>query len=244
MDTTVSVSWRRFRPAALPTVAAIVAIVVCIAAGNWQRGRMDAKEALRARYDAASAAAPAELSAGPIDPTLWRYRRVRVTGEYAGTRQILLDNKVHAGRAGYHAIAPLRLPDGRFVLIDRGWVAGGPTRADLPAVPLPSGPVTVSGRINIAASAPERALREQGAVWQHLDPAALAVHLGGNVLPFVIEQDAQDAPGDGLVRAWPAPDFGVDKHRVYMGQWYAFAALAAGLWVWYGWRRRGDEPPA
>jgi len=44
-------------------------------------------------------------------------------------------------------------------------------------------------------------------------------------------------PDDGLVRDWPAPDFGVEKHRIYMLQWYALAALAAGLWLLFFVRR-------
>jgi surfeit locus 1 family protein len=40
-------------------------------------------------------------------------------------------------------------------------------------------------------------------------------------------------PDDGLLRDWPAPDFGVATHRIYMVQWYAFALLAAGLWLWF-----------
>ena len=38
---------------------------------------------------------------------------------------------------------------------------------------------------------------------------------------------------DGLVRDWPAPDAGIDRHRGYAFQWYALAALAAGLTAWY-----------
>lgn len=237
---------RRFRPAALPTLAAIVAVAVCIAAGNWQRGRMQAKEALRAQFDAMAAAEPLDLVGPAGEPAAWRYRRVRATGEYAAAHQILLDNQVLRGRAGYHAIAPLRLSDGRFVLVDRGWIAQGPTRADVPAVPPPPGTVSVSGRINLVPgpAAPVAAEPDRDVVWQRVDRAALARLLDGEVLPFLIEQDAQGAPADGLVRDWPAPDFGIDKHRVYMGQWYAFAALAAGLWVWFTWRGRRGEPDA
>ncbi len=56
-----------------------------------------------------------------------------------------------------------------------------------------------------------------------------------SLVPVVLEQTAavvrDDAPArdDALARDWPAPDFGVDKHRIYMMQWYAFAATAAGL---------------
>jgi len=39
------------------------------------------------------------------------------------------------------------------------------------------------------------------------------------------------------VRQWPAPDAGVDTHRIYMWQWYAFALLAAVLWLGFALRR-------
>ena len=36
---------------------------------------------------------------------------------------------------------------------------------------------------------------------------------------------------DGLVRDWPDPGSGVEKHLGYAFQWYALAVLAAGLWA-------------
>ncbi len=43
-------------------------------------------------------------------------------------------------------------------------------------------------------------------------------------------QQTNDA-GDGLVRAWPRPDLGVDKHKAYALQWYVLAALTVILYV-------------
>ncbi len=78
------------------------------------------------------------------------FARVRASGEYDAARQILLDNKVHAGQAGYDVVAPLRLAGSdRFVLVDRGWIAQGASRAQLPVVPPPEGRVTVIGRANL-----------------------------------------------------------------------------------------------
>ncbi len=229
---------RRFRPAALPTVAAIVGIAVFVAAGNWQRGRMEGKIDLRARFDAAAAKAPVAI---PVDAdwAAWRYRPVSASGTFDARRQILIDNKIHAGRAGYHVVTPLRLDDGRMVLVNRGWVAAGPTRAELPREVPPSGPVVVVGRLNstpdyfeFGESAP------QGGLWQNLDPARFAAATGIAVLPVVVEQTAPLGDGDDLKRDWPAPDFGVEKHRIYMLQWYSFALLAAGLWLFFNLRRR------
>ena len=68
--------------------------------------------------------------------------------------------------------------------------------------------------------------------------------MGLAVLPIVVEQTAPTGAGDNLVRNWPAPDFGIEKHRIYMVQWYLFAATAAGLWMYFNLRRpRGKEGP-
>ena len=40
---------RRFRPRAVPTLAALVAVALCVVAGNWQQSRM---QTAAAREDA------------------------------------------------------------------------------------------------------------------------------------------------------------------------------------------------
>jgi surfeit locus 1 family protein len=221
----------------LPTLAMVAAVALCIAAGNWQRGRMLQKEALGERFAAAVAAPVVPLPAGVDDWASWRFRNVELAGRYDAARQILIDNKVHAGRAGYHVVTPLLLADGRAVLVVRGFAAGGATRAELPAAPPPAGEVRVLGRINLppADYVELAAAPPQGAVWQNLDPAKFGVATGLPVLPIVVEATEGD---DALVRDWPRPDTGVEKHLIYMVQWYAFAALAFGLWAWFTLIRR------
>src|SRR5262249_31614831 len=160
--------------------------------------------------------------------------------EFDARGQILIDNKVHAGRAGYDVVTPLKLDGGAVVLVDRGWTPGGPTRALLPEAPPPAGPVEVEGRVNFAPARylELRADPSPGRVWQNLDPERYARATGMAVLPVIVEQTRAPVPPDALAREWPAPDFGVDTHRVYMLQWYAFALLAAVLWVVLDLRRR------
>ena len=216
----------------LPTRALVAVVALCIAAGNWQRGRMVQKEALGARLAAALSAPVVTMPAGVNDWSTWRFRQVELAGRYDEARQILIDNKVHAGRAGYHVVTPLVLSDGRAVLVNRGFAPGGATRSELPEARPPAGEVRVRGRINLPptdyvelAQAPP-----QGVVWQNLDPARFTAATGVAVLPIVVEATAGD---DRLVRDWPRPDAGTEKHRIYMVQWYAFAALAFGLWAWF-----------
>lgn len=235
---------RRFRPRALPTLAAIAAVAVFVAAGHWQGRRMQEKEDLRAQLDAASAAAPLELAALPTaaDWRALRYRTVLASGQYDARRQVLVDNRVHDGHAGYHVVTPLSLPDGRAVLVNRGWTPVGASRAAPPAVAPPPGKVTVVGRIAIPSTAFVELAPSppEGAVWQNLDPGRFTAATGASVLPVMIEATRAPVPDDGLVRDWPAPDFGVEKHRIYMLQWYALAALAVVLWLVLHSRRRGN----
>ena len=247
---TASSPEHRFRPPLLPTIATVVAIALFLTAGHWQQGRMEQKEALRAQFDAASARTPSTLPSEPVDWTAWRYRPVAVQGTFDAARQILIDNKVEDSHAGYHVVTPLVLADGRAVLVDRGWIAAGDSRAQLPQAAPPAGPVTVPGRVNIpAAHYVELAhAAPSGGVWQNLDPARFAAASGLPVLPIVLEQTApligSEAGSDRLVRNWPAPDFGIEKHRIYMMQWYLFAATAAGLWLFLNLRKSRKEPPS
>jgi surfeit locus 1 family protein len=240
LNTTPPAPVRRHRPRLLPAAAALAAIALFVSAGEWQRGRMEQKAALRAQFEAARAAAPAALPTESDDVAPLRYLPVAVAGIFDAAHQILIDNKVQDGRAGYHVVTPLVVTDGRVVLVDRGWVAAGATRAQLPSAPPPAGRVVVTGRINIPTAAYVELKRDAaaGPVWQNLDPARLAQATGLPLLPIVIEQTTPLDAADTLVRAWPEPDFGIEKHRIYMAQWYLFAATAFGLLLYFGVFRR------
>jgi len=92
----------------------------------------------------------------------------------------------------------------------------------------------VQGRL---AASPSR-LYELGegaaeAIRQNLDPAAFAVESGLKLLPLTVVQTAADSPDDTLLRHWPAPDLGLQKHYGYAFQWFALCALIVGLYVWF-----------
>lgn len=234
-----SVTTRSRRPALVPTLAAIVAVALFVTAGLWQRDRMHQKMVLRATLDTA-AAQPAVPLPAVTEWAAWRFRPVTLTGSFDAAHQILLDNKVRAGRAGYDVVTPLELADRRTVLVDRGWVPAGPSRSTLPQVPPPVGTVTLTGRVNTPPAPYLELARDTGSgpVWQNLDIARAQRRLGVPLLPIVVEQTAPLGRGDELLRDRPPPDVGVDTHRIYMVQWFIFAAMAAGLWAWFTFGRR------
>jgi cytochrome oxidase assembly protein ShyY1 len=171
--------------------------------GNWQAGRAEQKRALAAAQE-----------------------RMTLQGSFDAKHTVLLDNKMHNGRPGYQVVQPLRLANGRHVLVNRGWLPAAATRAQLPAVRTPGGEVSLQGlRLDHLPRAYEPAgSRHEGTVWQNVSIAEFAAWSGLALEAYVFEQHS--ALDDGLVRDWPRPDAGVEMHESYALQWYSLGALS------------------
>ena len=202
-----------FRPRAWVLAAAASGCAAGIALGQWQAGRADEKRTASARVE-----------------------RVSVTGAFLPRYTVLLDNKVRHKQAGYEVLTPLKLAGSpEHVLVNRGWVTAPATRAQLPEVRTPEGDVRIEG---IARERLPRVLERtdgRGKVRQTLDVAAFAEETGLRLQPRIIEQHSP--LDDGLLREWPRPDAGVDKHESYSLQWYSLAFLAAALGIVFSFRR-------
>ncbi|MFC3098787.1 SURF1 family protein [Alteraurantiacibacter palmitatis] len=98
----------------IPTVIVAVAIATMIGLGIWQLGRMQEKEALIARYQAASTSSEA-LATLPADPLSQLYRRVAFTCTGV-TAWNAISGRNARDQAGYVHIATC--PDAEVVL---GW---------------------------------------------------------------------------------------------------------------------------
>jgi len=229
----------QFRPGLVVTVATIAFCALTVALGLWQTRRAAEKESLQATLDLRAAQPPLKLPPAPAGWNAIAMRRISAQGEYVERFGILLDNKVHRGRVGYQVVTPLRIAGGNVhVLVNRGWVAAGRTRDDLPRVPVPGGSQVVegiavvpAGRVyELAADTP------RNAVWQHLVLDRYRAWSGLELAPVVLQQ-TNDA-GDGLAREWDRPDAGADRHRSYALQWFSLAILAVVLYVVLNTKRR------
>ena len=225
-----------FRPRAWALALAAAACAGGIALGNWQAGRAQEKRALGEQLERALKAPPMEITSQMVlDPQSMALKRVRARGRFVGERSVLLDNKLRRGRPGYEVLTPLRL-NGTHVLVNRGWVPAARTRDVLPSVPVPEGEVIVEGLALLRlpqALSPGTA--EPGPVRQNIDLDRYAAETRLALQPLIIEQHSTAA--DGLLREWPRPDAGVDKHQSYALQWYSLAALAVLLFVFLSVRR-------
>ncbi len=225
-------------------VLVVVLAVIFVLLGLWQLGRDHHKQTVMRERRAALAAPAPPLGAHPVTE-----QRYELRGTYDPAHEIVLRNQLHGkGDDGVDVLTPLRLADGRVVLVDRGWVAG--TGETLGPSSAPSGPVTVRGTLHGS-----RALSPQDAVTTiggrlavpRVDTAAIGEREGTALQPVWLRAESQDpAPGaNAPALPEPLPPDQVN-HMQYAIEWFAFALIPLIGWpivlVRVRRRRASDSP--
>lgn len=224
-------------------------LVLFIGLGRWQWGRGDYKAELREQFVAGQGPA---VALGPRPTTsLARFSRVAVQGRWDPQRQFLLDNRTRDGRAGYEVLTPLQLADGRWLLVNRGWLPFSGFRDRLPEIGFTrtdsAAPVTVTGRLDELPSAgleSGRAAPPQAGAWPRVTsypkPAQLAAALGVPVVePRLLLLDAGVA--EGYQRDWQPPGMVPEKHWSYAIQWWSFAVVLLLLYALLNTKKTRNE---
>lgn len=237
----------RFRPRLAPTLGVLLLLPLFIHLGLWQAGKASRQEAARAALDMRMAEAPIRLDGGSLDGQDMQYRRVTVRGHFETQHQILLDNRLHESRPGYHVLTPLRIEGGEMrILVNRGWIPLTRDRRVLPVFDTPSETVEVIGHAVIpSAKYFELAAPPEGweTVWQNLDLERYRSLVPFAILPIVLRMD-ETSPDGGFARQWPPPDDKVAMHRGYAIQWFGMAIVLVLFYLWNSLRRGSDAPPA
>ena len=232
-------------------VLALAGALLFTQLGRWQLHRAAQKQALAAAFASGS------LSSTPLGSrstsALPRYARVSVRGIYDSAHQFLLDNIIHAGRAGYEALTPLKLDDGRTLLVNRGWLPLPLGRRDtLPDLSLAAASqtdgntrVAVSGRLDalpVAALAAGNVPPASDAQWPKRCSFPTSAQLGAALhTPVELQQLLLDAnQPQGFLRDWqPASaGFGPERHLAYAIQWWGLAALSLFLFFFLNLKRK------
>jgi len=230
----------KFTPRLWPTLLTLVTVPLLLALGQWQLDRAGEKQDAHAQF-VQRRAAPV-LSPDTRNPETWnaaliQHRRMDVRGSYDTGAQFLLDNQVHEGVAGYLVYTPLLL-EGQEVrlLINRGWVAGGPDRNVPPLLETPPGVVSLSGvaalppspGIKLGENVPENIAPDLVRL-QRVEMGQMARKFDGKLLPYELRLD----PGvdGGFLRQWREPGSGHERNLGYAFQWFAMAVVVALLYL-------------
>lgn len=219
------------------TVAAALAVAATFSLGQWQLRRAAQKEALQAAVEAQGRLPILNTQevAGQKDLPALLHRTAMLKGVWQAKDTVYLDNRPMDGKTGFTVVTPLVLEGGSTaILVQRGWVQRNFTdRTKLPEITTPAGPVTVRGRI---APPPSKLYEFQGSdtgrIRQNLDISKFRQELGIALLEQVSMLETA-SPSEGLLRDWPAPNLGIDRHYGYAFQWFGLCALLVVLYGWF-----------
>ena len=127
---------------------------------------------------------------------------------------------------GWWLLTPLQLPDGRSVLVNRGFVA--PEARE--RVQRPDGEQGVNGLLRLSEPGGGFLRRNDPAArrWFSRDVQAIAAAQGLQAAPYFVDADADPAAPE----AWPIGGLTVvqfaNNHLQYALTWYALALMVAG----------------
>jgi surfeit locus 1 family protein len=225
-------------------VFGLIAFVILIGLGTWQVQRLYWKEGVLQTIDQRTHAAPVPLvevearfaETGDVD-----YMPVTATGTFVheGERHFF---STWQGISGFDILTPLHLDDGRYVLINRGFVPYDLKDPAKRAEGQVTGEVTITGLArNPLLAKPSSMLPDNDPAknmfyWKDRDVMAATAGLpaGYALVPILI--DANNAPNPGGL-----PIGGVtiidlpNSHLQYAVTWYGLAAALAGVllvWLW------------
>ena len=197
-------------------VVAVMVAGVCGRLGIWQLERLQQRRARNAQVTGRLHLPPLELAGmNALPPEMVAFRMVHAVGVYDYQRERVRPARAYEGDLGVAILTPLRLADGRAVLVDRGW-APSADGLHVELAPLREGAGDSANITGLGLVMP----RGHG----DPDPARLADSLPYPLLPFGVQ--LLPDRGWSVLRRWPAPVLDDGPHKSYALQWFSFGVIA------------------
>ncbi|GLQ75798.1 SURF1 family protein [Vibrio penaeicida] len=230
-------------------ILTLVVFTLLIKLGFWQMGRgeqkLDYEKALAQRATMAPEPLDTLLKkANGISPNLGQEylsdaqqsltgAKVKMDVMPVSHRTFLLDNQVWNGQVGYLMLQPVKVTsgyqgNGRYVLLELGFVKAGHDRRILPSFTELTQPVSLEGRVYQKQSNPVSDKLHAESGWpkriQNLNLEALEGELGLPLLPFVIQPSNLNLE---YPQPWHPVPMSSQKHFGYALQWFSMALVFA-----------------
>lgn len=205
-------------------------VIVFVFLGVWQIERAAHKEGLLQAFNAEQESPPIRLTSQSPD-----WSRVFVDGIFDSSRQILIDNQIHKGKVGYKIFTPFRFDDNKIVLVDRGWIAQGQSRSDLPQLKI----LEKKSRIIATVTSPEQGVlagselltNEWPRVSQTKAVEVIASAFKEPILDIVLVLDPGSSQITEFIQIKPFAITPV-KHYGYAMQWFTMSIVLLGMFLY------------
>ena len=214
----------------LLTSFSIFFVFVFVFLGIWQIERAANKEGLLQDFNSEQESPPTRLTSQSPD-----WSRVFVDGIFDSSRQILIDNQIHKGKVGYKIFTPFRFDDNKIVLVDRGWIAQGQSRSDLPQLNI----LEKKSRIIATVTSPEQGVlagselltNEWPRVSQTKAVEVIASAFKEPILDIVLVLDPGSSQITEFIQIKPFAITPV-KHYGYAMQWFTMSIVLLGMFLY------------
>lgn len=215
-----------------------------LALGTWQVKRLQWKEGLIAAL--AQAQTKPALSGLPKDEAALvalQFHPVTLKGTWVADTEFHLAPRYVKDQFGYALISPLKLADGRIVLINRGWIPAKRKALETRPESRARGAVTLTGLVRVGN---ERSTftppnQPEKNIWFGRDIAQMAEAAKlNNVVPAMVDMADAKAHDKALTMAsppLPIPSDGIirlrNDHLSYILTWYGIALGVLVIFVVY-----------
>lgn len=226
----------RFNPGIRITIFFIFFALLFFSLGVWQIERGQSKMKILNEFEENLKKTPEYLNekSGKLD-------RVYVEGKWDNSEQILIDNSVNRGVAGYKVLTPFRINEtNKIILIDRGWIKQNKYRNELPNIEITTLNETISGILEL----PELGLvlsddlvsKEWPKISQSKNLEVLSKEYDESIYPFILLADPILKNSLEYIKIVPTNMTPI-KHYGYSAQWFLMFIVLCFMYIWYGYKR-------
>ena len=225
-----------FNPGKRITIFFVFFAFLFFSLGLWQIERGQAKTNLLDDFEKKILEKPSY-----INQKSQKWDRVYVEGKWDSSKQILIDNVIRRGIAGYKVLTPLRMKEtDQLILVDRGWIKQNTFRDQLPDIKLIQIDEVVSGILEI----PELGLvlsddlvsKEWPKISQTKNLGVIKNEYDENIFPMILLADPTLKNSLEYIKITPTNMTPI-KHYGYSAQWFLMFIVLCFMYVWYGYKR-------
>ena len=255
---------KSFKPGVSLTIFFVFFACVFFTLGLWQIDRGQAKTKIISEFEARSkqVGCPYNLyedgkdtvnnfvSEGYCTSKSKQWDQVSIDGEFDESKQILLDNVIYNGIAGYKVLTPLKIKSSKnFILVDRGWISRDTFKKGLPKIY--KEPFYGEASFNGVLEDPELGLvlsddlvtKEWPKISQSKNLDILSKEYNYSLEPYILVLN-EEVPGTNLnsldfIGIVPTTMMPV-KHYGYSMTWFSMFLAICFMYLWIGFKRNEE----
>ena len=226
----------KFNPGIRITIFFVFFAILFFSLGLWQIERGQAKTTILAEFEDNLSKTPVYLNQESK-----KWDRVYVKGKWDNSKQILVDNVINRGVAGYKVLTPLRIIEtNQLILVDRGWIKQNKYREILPNIELIEADEVVSGILEY----PELGLvlsedlvsKEWPKISQTKNLEVISKEYDEFIYPMILLADPILKNSLEYIKITPT-NMTPTKHYGYSAQWFLMFLVLCLMYLWYGFKK-------